>query len=133
MQYSWTNFIYTRCQNVNRKTKDVGREERMELDTPSTPSKRGKVDFGHHSYSTLTLEAEDETSHRRNVILLKQEIGKAKPHIQSITSLMTRTFARRRQWILNDIKRVDEMLPEYPCLSKTLYVSLMIKCSSLSL
>lgn len=124
LQYSWTNFVYTRCQNVNRKTKDAGREEKMETDTPSTPSKRSKVDPGHHSYPSLMLNfSEDETAHSRNVSLLKQEFTKHKPHIQSITSLMTRTFARRRQWILDDVKRVDEIVLEYPCLTKPVYVS----------
>ena len=121
IQHSWTNFVYTRCQNVNRKSKDAVCGDKMEVD--STPSKRSKFDPECHSYPPLTLDAEDEMAHKRNQTLLNQELGKLKPHIGSVTSLMTRTFARRRQWILDNAKQVEDILKEYPCLSKPAYVS----------
>ena len=56
-------------------------------------------------------------------LLMKQELAKSKPQTGSMTSLMDRTFAGRRQWILDEIKEVDEICEKYPCLCKSTFVS----------
>ena len=114
------NFIYTRCQNINRKTKSARREDNSEEESIKA-SKKNKVDPEKHSYPSLAFEAEDEVE--CNVLLMKQERAKSKPQSGSVTSLMNRTFARRRQWILDEIKGIDEICEKYPCLSKSTFVS----------
>lgn len=69
------------------------------------------------------FEAEDEVAFKRNVMLMKQELAKSKPQTGNVTSLMGRTFSGRRQWILDEIRGVDEICEEYPCLSKSTFVS----------
>ena len=120
VQHSWTNYIYTRCQNVNRKSKASGREETSE---PPTPTKRYKIDPEKHSYPSLPTNSEDETSILRNISLLKQELAKSKPNFDAVTSLMSRTFSFRRKHILDTVQRVDDIVTECPCLSKPAYVS----------
>lgn len=117
-KYSWADFIYTRCQNVNRKTKSSGPSDEM----PSTPSKKSKIDPEKHSYPPLSLDVEDEVSLQRNMTLLQQELSKPKPHFDSVASLMYRTFPQRRQWILNNTERVGDIIEKYPFLSKSVYV-----------
>ena len=117
-QHSWTNFIYIRCQNVNRKSKGAEYGDKA-----CTPSKKHKADPEKHAYPSLPFDAEDDTATQRNFSLLKQELSKSKPHFDSVTSLMQRTFASRRQWILDSVESVGQITKEYPCLSKSVYVS----------
>lgn len=120
VQHSWTYYISTRLQNVNRKSKASGREETSE---PPTPTKRCKVDPEKHSYPSLPINSEDETAILCNISLLKQELAKSKPNFDAVTSLMSRTFSYRRKHILDTVQRVDDIVGEYPCLSKPAYVS----------
>ena len=56
---------------------------------------------------------------------MKQELAKSKPQSGSVTLLIDRTFAGRRQWILDEMIGVDEICEKYPCLSKSTFVSLV--------
>ena len=128
-QYSWTNFIYTRCQNINRKSKSSRRDDSGE-DEPLRGSKKRKVDPEKHSYPSLAFEAEDEVAFERNVSLMKQELSKPKPQPGNVIMLMSHTFAGRRQWILDEINGVEEICEKYPCLSKAAFVSDCMACAS---
>ena len=118
LKYSWAEFIYTRCQNVNRKSKYAVQSD----DVPSSPSKKSKIDPEKHAYPPLSLDAEDKTSLDRNITLLQQELAKARPHFESVASLMERTFISRRQWILDNAESVGTIIEKYPFLAKSLYV-----------
>ena len=91
--------------------------------TSCTPSKKHKANPEKHAYPSLPFDAEDETATERNCSFLKQEMSKQKPHFDSVISLMQRTFAPRRQWILDSVESVQQIVKEYPCLSKSVYVS----------
>ena len=54
---------------------------------------------------------------------MQQEVAKQKPQSACVTSLMQRTFTKRRQWILDEMRSVKEICEEYPCLSKPAFVS----------
>lgn len=111
---------------MNRKTKGTPVKEEGECQR----EKKVKVDPEKHTYPSLTLsDMEDDTANERNVALLKQEVAKSKPPIGNITSLMTRTFPQRRQWILDVSRPVKVITEEYPCLCKALFVSSL--CRSL--
>ena len=56
----------------------------------------------------------------------KQEIKKTKPKQDVMHSLMARTFCNRRREILDDLKPVEEICGEYPCLRKSIYVSCLL-------
>lgn len=112
MKYSWADFIYTRCQNVNRKTKGAVASD----DTCNVPSKKTKIDPERHSYPPLSLEVEDEMC---NMTLLNQELAKSKPHFESVASLI---FPLRRQSILENVESVAEIIQKYPFLSRSVYV-----------
>ena len=86
-------------------------------------TKKAKIDPEKHSYPSLLFEDSDEVAFERNVSLMKQEMAKSKPQFGSVTSLMQRTFLRRRQWILDDTQKVEDICLMYPCLSKSIYVS----------
>lgn len=120
LQHSWTDFIYTRCQNVNRKTKQFVADHKNDM---PKPSKKQKFDPEKHGYPPLCQDVEDETSLKRNISLLQQELAKAKPNFDSVASLMSRTFQNRRQWILDNTENVVEIVKIYPFLSKSAYVS----------
>ena len=119
IQHSWTNFIYTRCQNINRKSKNPQSDQ----DEGSRASKKSKIAPEKHSYPSLTMDEDDDVAFERNVSLMKHELGKQKLQSASIFSLMERTFTRRRQCMLDDCKSVKEICEKYPCLSKSIYVS----------
>ena len=122
MQHSWTNFIYTRCQNINRKSKSARNDDDEEV---SRASKKSKISPEKHNYPSLTLHNDDDdVAFERNVSLLQQEVAKAKLQFACVTSLMDRTFSRRRQWILDEIGSVKEICEQYPCLTKSTFVSM---------
>ena len=75
-----------------------------------------------HAYPSLEGEVEDETTHKRNVSLLKDELAKVKPVTGNVKNLMTRAFLNRREWILNSTSPVSEIAMEYPCFRKISYV-----------
>ena len=72
--------------------------------------------------SPLIMSCEDEVSIQRNVALLQQELTKPRPHLDTVASLMQRTFLPRRQWILDNLESVAKIVEKYPFLSKAVYV-----------
>lgn len=85
--------------------------------------KRPKVeDPEKHVYPSLEGEVEDDTTHRRNMSLLTEELEKSKPLLEKVKNLMKRTFMTRREKILNSSKSVREMVMEYPFVKKVPYV-----------
>ena len=60
---------------------------------------------------------------KRNVELPKQNIAKGNTKASAVRSLLQRTFAQRRRWILETVMPLNEILAVYPHLSKPLYVS----------
>ena len=112
MQWSWQQFIYTRCQNTNRKP--PGSSSGGGGD--ASPRKRAKV---------LPPQSSYEVSYKQQVDLLKQEMGKTKPNGEIVLSLIAQTFPQRRKWIL-DAKPVGEIIQQFPFLRKTAYVSFLI-------
>ena len=79
-----------------------------------------------HSYPSMAGDPEDEVTHSRNVDAIKQEIKKTKPKQDVMHSLIARTFCNRRREILDDLKPVEEICGEYPCLRKSIYVSCLL-------
>ena len=77
-----------------------------------------------HSYPSLSGEPEDETTHSRNLALLREEMDKLKPSNKNVKNLMTRTFLNRRERILNSEIAVSQIIEDYPCLDRVTYVSL---------
>lgn len=67
MQHSWKWFIYHRCQNVDRQSKDEG-----------GPRKRIKLDDQFHAHFYPPVNADDGVAFGRNMELLKAELEKTK-------------------------------------------------------
>ena len=65
---------------------------------------------------------DDPVAFQRNTALLQQELAKAKPHLESVASLMHRTFTVRRQ----NVESVAKIVEMCPFLSKAIYVSMHI-------
>ena len=116
LQNSWTQFIYVRCQNTNRNS-------HSSTLTPPNP-KKAKV-ANKHYYASVNSE-DDDVAHERNVQLLKQHINKGNTKGGAVISLIERTFANRRQWILGNVLPINEILEIYPHLSKSVCVSEVI-------
>lgn len=104
---------------MNRKSKKVLADHSDEV---SKPSKKQKIDLKKHTYPPLCGEIEDETSIKYIMALLQEELSKAKPHFDTVASLMNCTFHARRQWILDNMESVGEIVKIYPFLSKSVYV-----------
>jgi len=97
---------------------------KVEDDGGAGRAKKLKMDQEKHSYPSLTMpEVEDDIANECNVALLKQESAKPKPTASNVIPLMTRTFQRRRQWILDEAKPIKEIIAEYPCLRRAVFVS----------
>lgn len=113
MQHSWKWFIYYRCQNVNRQSKQDG-----------NPQKKAKLDSRAVHVCPPTL-AEDEVSFGRNVEQLKAEMAKSKPRSDVLKDLMRRTFPNRWDSYVNrnEPPTLLEYLSQYPLLKKASYVS----------
>ena len=89
------------------------------------PAKRQKLDNSKHDYPSMAIEIEDDTTHKRNYDVLKQEVAKTNPKTDILMDMMKRTFGRRRLWILESEHPVLKICEEYPPLKKAPYVSLM--------
>lgn len=117
-----------RCQNINRKPKRKGCE-----DSSEQKQKRSKQDCSEkHACPSLVGEVEDETSHTRNVELLKDQLTKARVDHKSVQMLMKRTFTRRRKSILDEPTLVVYIVEEYPVFKKPSFVCVItcINCMS---
>ena len=78
-----------------------------------------------HTYPSLQT-GEDEVSHARNLKLLLQDFAKPKPRFDTVIELMSRTFARRRQAILDKPRPVKDICDDFRFLRKVLYVSVVL-------
>ena len=74
-----------------------------------------------HSVSEVTREEED--MYEQKISELYEEVGKSKPRKGKISSLMRETFKKRRQWIVQDMPSVEEVLEKFPALKKGRTVS----------
>lgn len=116
-QYSWQQFLYTKCQNINRKPS---------TSSSNTPTKRLKVEEDKHLYPSVLTDMDDEIAHERNRKLLKEEIAKPKLRFDIAQELMRRTFGKRRRWILDgENLKTTMIVEEYPLLPKPLFVSFL--------
>ena len=61
---------------------------------------------------------EDEHSYKRHMQLLKHEEGKISPDTHVINSLMTKTYALRRQKILKEHQPIKELLKDCPSIKR---------------
>ena len=120
-QYSWAEFIYTRCQNVNRKCKGSSHDDQSDHQ-----SKKAKYDPEKHFCPPIVPENEDEVAIQRHITLLQQELSKPKPNLESVASLMQSTFIPRMQWILENVESVAKIVEKYPFFSKAVYVKVNV-------
>ncbi len=117
IQHSWQYFIYYRCQNVNRKS----RNDEIQ------PRKKPKFDDKLPAHVCPPIHAEDEVSFGRHLEVLNTERQKPKPRLEVLKDMMRRTFPNRWDLYINHSTppTLFEYLAEYPLLKKTLYVSYM--------
>ena len=71
----------------------------------------------------MLADMDDDIAHERHISMLKREIVKTKPNADVTRDLMQYTYGRRRQWLLGDVKPVEEICTEYPLLKKAHFVS----------
>ena len=115
LQHSWKWFLYYRCQNVNRQSRNDSGNSR----------KRPELD-DHIAHVCPPTLAEDDVSFGRNIELLKGELGKPKPRVEVLKDLMRRTFPNRWKLYVNDNEpsTLLEYLSRYPLLKKASFVSI---------
>ena len=118
MQESWKRYLITKCQNLNRCEKKSDTD-----DSPAPSAKRLKMSPLKHPYSSFSTEMEDDTSHERNLTLLKKEAAQVKPRADVLKDLMKRTYGRRRKLILDGYDSVQHLCSEYSSLKKAFIVS----------
>ena len=118
IQESWKQFLVTKCQNLNRPE-----NKRSDEDVPAPSAKRPKMSPLKHPYSSFSIEIEDDTSHERNLTLLKKEAAQVKARLDVLKDLMKRTYGKRRKWILDGYDSVRHVCSEYSPLKKAPIVS----------
>ena len=120
-QHSWKQFLYTKCQNINRPSPKEKKTDKS--------AKKPKLDLYKHPYPAIRFSLDDDDeSHKRSLQLLKTEAGKSSPDMDKAKELMCRTFSRRRTWLLEKQAPVKEILAEYPLLKRLAIVrSLLYK------
>lgn len=122
LQYFWQNYIYTKCQNINR---NPGKGQDANEPRPKRARCSVEATKVHHPYPELSENMEDDISHERALQQINKELQNAKPNHEILKDLMTRTFRRRRSSILGDPKPVEEICLKYPLLQKPNYVNLL--------
>jgi len=113
-------FIYTRTQNINRKSCE-------DCDPPRKKQKAASAQ--RHDYPPIPATADDEASNKVNLGLLQQEWEKPKNGEPSkVKALFIRTHNLRRDEVLNEDTpaSVDSILKKYKMLKKSSYVRLYI-------
>ncbi len=117
MQDSWAQFLYTRCQNINRVSDSA----------PGPAPKRAKLrSTERHNYASVSIPEDDEEANRRNVANLKHEVLKGTSRLEAVKSLACRTFPLRRRHILEDQPRVETLIEKFPHLKKISLVKLFV-------
>ena len=124
LQHSWKWYLYNRCQNVNREVTTQESEDGGARRKSIKLTSKNK-----HAYPCIPDNADDEASFGKHLDMLTSELAKP-AHRQSsshLQELMRRTFAMRRQWILEDHDDADgpvrQIITKYPLLTKATYVS----------
>ena len=79
-----------------------------------------------HPYCSFSTEIEDDTTHDRNLTLLKKEVMQVKVRLDVLKDLMKRTYGRRRKWIMDGYDSVKHVCSEYSPLKKAPIVSAFI-------
>ena len=98
----WQEYIYTKCQNINRKPPSSASSE----EPPVKCSRlKGRTIYNYPSVST----EKDEESYKRNLDLLATEQRESNPSTTKIKELMRRTFHQRRKWILEGANTVQSI------------------------
>ena len=124
LQYAWQNYIYVKCQNINRKPSRMNDKGAPVAKRPRYTSESELKAC--HPYPELEENEEDDVSHNRNVQQMKKGLQGAKPNHESLKELMLRTFGKRRSSIITDMKPVEQICSEYPLLQKANYVNVML-------
>lgn len=94
IQHSWQYFIYYRCQNVNRKS----RNDEIQ------PRKKPKFDDKLPAHVCPPIHAEDEVSFGRHLEVLNTERQKPKPRLEVLKDMMRRTFPNQSQYTTNTVR-----------------------------
>lgn len=110
--------MYTRSQNVNRKSHD----------DISSPKKKLKLNtLKKHEYPVIPSSADDETSTKTNLELLQKEWSTTKPKgpdPETVKTLLMRTHGARRSEVLQEESTsAHSFLQKYPMLKRSTYVS----------
>lgn len=72
---------------------------------------------------SLSGDSEDEATHEQNVDNMKEELKKPKAKLETVKSLIAKTFRYRRKDFLDSPKLVRDICVTYPCFKKFQYVS----------
>ena len=84
MQYSWQEYIYTKCQNINRKPPSSASPE-------EPPVKHSRLEsHAVHNYPSVSTKIEDEESYKRILDLLATEQRESNSSTTKIYELMRR-------------------------------------------
>ena len=108
--------MYTRTQNINRPCSESDGEPPRKVAKQESRQK--------HSYPEIPPpNTEDDISNNRNKVLLTEELSKTEPDNDTMMSLMTRLFPKRRLTIVESDKlSVKKILDEHTLLKRTAYV-----------
>ena len=111
MQYSWQQFIYTKCQNSNRKPPGSSSTESTE-----PPPKRPKLENRTlHNYPSIDAELEDEKSNKRNRTWLLDEVQEPNKSTARVKELMRRTFHQLANGSLRRLTQSKQYMKSILC------------------
>lgn len=95
-----------------KRTPDDDSDETAHSSSPisNNPSKKKKV-------HDIDITEEEEATYEQNVAALITECEQGVPNKRTVKGLMEATFSKRRQWIMNQHPKVEDIFANFPPLS----------------
>lgn len=95
-----------------KRTSDTSEAASTSSPTSNNPSKKKKV-------HDIDITEEEEATYEQNVAALIAENEQDVPNKRTVRGLMEATFSKRRQWIMNEHPKVEEIFANFPPLSQS--------------
>lgn len=97
-----------------KKRKATNSDDMSETETPASmqPRKKKRV-------QDIDVTEEEDETYQQNFVALIAEAGKTAPSKRIVSSLMEKMLSKRRQWIMEDCPKVDEIFSCFPPLSQS--------------
>ena len=103
---------------------EISGDEDTSDEPPAKKERKQYIQYPRSPAAPLILSGEDKGSHSRHTKMLQLEEHKVSPDTKVVSDLMRRTYAFRRQEILEQPQPIQHLLQRYPSLKRAEQVKL---------